>query len=381
MDVSLELNTNTNNSITKVNKKKYMLSLDGGGVKTLFQLSFLEYLQKKYNYNYVDMFDIFTGVSAGAITICALIVPDETGTQPKFKTIHEIRNLMTSCLFDVFNNSKKRLSMITQLFVPIYNTDTLRKNLSKFFGNLRMKDLLKDVYIPSYDVLSNRTIIFNKKEHPNVLILDVLMSTTAAPIMFYSHKLTIDDTPYEFLDGGFSSNISCDCVITKLFKDDKNTIFNLHILSISSGYKKTKNSNYRGVLSWIGSIINVMYESNISSRLDMINDIMENKFFRVGFTPDYDIRLDDVSVETMDYLYKKGNEFAEIYEKVINDFLNVSINNDDKDIIINNYNSDNSDNSDIINVDSINNNNSIDNKYNNNKLFKIPEEENENSYN
>ena len=63
MDVSLELNTNTNNSITKVNKKKYMLSLDGGGVKTLFQLSFLEYLQKKYNYNYVDMFDIFTGVS------------------------------------------------------------------------------------------------------------------------------------------------------------------------------------------------------------------------------------------------------------------------------------------------------------------------------
>ena len=54
--------------------KKYILALDGGGVRTLSSITFLKLLEKETGIKIHEKFDFFVGTSAGAISCLALAV-------------------------------------------------------------------------------------------------------------------------------------------------------------------------------------------------------------------------------------------------------------------------------------------------------------------
>ena len=55
-------------------KKKYILSLDGGGVRTIATITFLQKLENQLGVPLADKFDFFIGTSAGAISSLGLAV-------------------------------------------------------------------------------------------------------------------------------------------------------------------------------------------------------------------------------------------------------------------------------------------------------------------
>ena len=52
--------------------KKYILSLDGGGVRTLATITFLRKLENELGIKIHEKFDYFVGTSAGAISCLGL---------------------------------------------------------------------------------------------------------------------------------------------------------------------------------------------------------------------------------------------------------------------------------------------------------------------
>ena len=54
--------------------KNYILSFDGGGVRTLSSITLLKLLEKETGIKIHEKFDFFVGTSAGAISCLALAV-------------------------------------------------------------------------------------------------------------------------------------------------------------------------------------------------------------------------------------------------------------------------------------------------------------------
>mgnify|MGYP002525790399 CR=1 FL=1 len=55
-------------------QEKYLLSLDGGGVREIATITFLSKLEKELDCPLYEKFDYFIGTSAGGITAMALAV-------------------------------------------------------------------------------------------------------------------------------------------------------------------------------------------------------------------------------------------------------------------------------------------------------------------
>ncbi len=68
----LQPNHNDSNAINFKNGKRTILCLDGGGVRGIVTLHALKALEEKYNSRCLDMFDMFSGTSTGAIIAGAL---------------------------------------------------------------------------------------------------------------------------------------------------------------------------------------------------------------------------------------------------------------------------------------------------------------------
>jgi patatin-like phospholipase/acyl hydrolase len=53
---------------------KYLLNIDGGGIRVYFPLLILNYIEKKTGKKIIDLFDIFCGVSASSIILSGLLM-------------------------------------------------------------------------------------------------------------------------------------------------------------------------------------------------------------------------------------------------------------------------------------------------------------------
>ena len=54
--------------------KKYILSMDGGGVRTIASITFLKKLEEHLQIPLAEKFDFFIGTSAGAISCLGLAI-------------------------------------------------------------------------------------------------------------------------------------------------------------------------------------------------------------------------------------------------------------------------------------------------------------------
>ena len=55
-------------------EKKFILSMDGGGVRTIASITFLKKLEEHFQVPLAEKFDFFIGTSAGAISCLGLAI-------------------------------------------------------------------------------------------------------------------------------------------------------------------------------------------------------------------------------------------------------------------------------------------------------------------
>ncbi|HEX6000758.1 MAG TPA: patatin-like phospholipase family protein [Hyphomicrobiaceae bacterium] len=209
--------------------RKRILSLDGGGVRGMLAIAFLERLEDELrrqhgdpNLVLSDYFDMIGGTSVGAILATQLALGE---------TVAEVRKLFTEWCPSIFRRPAVwrhplgRVPVIGQYLVPRFDARYLEKRLRQRFGDLRLGSpalktglciLTKRVDTGSPWVLTNyprskfwlggsdERVVANREYR----LVDVVRASAAAPHFFRPQEIAITlggkARPGLFVDGAVS---------------------------------------------------------------------------------------------------------------------------------------------------------------------------------
>ncbi|CAG8854506.1 14078_t:CDS:2, partial [Gigaspora margarita] len=101
-----------------------------------------------------------------------------------------------------FNHVSINETPVGGIFGPIYSTKSFDKLLEDKFGEKLLKDVLKPVLVPAYDITNNKETYFNNSTYPSFKMRDVIRASTAAPTYFLAKQINND----YYVDGGLFMN-------------------------------------------------------------------------------------------------------------------------------------------------------------------------------
>lgn len=182
-----------------------ILSLDGGGIKGVFEAAFLAETEESINPPLASYFDLIAGTSTGGIIALGLGL----GISP-------------SALLDFYkshgplifqrpggNRLPRWLYWCKDKFASKYGQGHLRTALASAFGDAKLGDARNRLLIPAFNLSAGEIHIYKTCHHPRfqtdhkVKAVDVALATTAAPTYFPVHR-----SPHGMLmiDGGIWAN-------------------------------------------------------------------------------------------------------------------------------------------------------------------------------
>lgn len=272
---------------------KLILSLDGGGVRGIFEVRILQYIEQKMNKKIFDIFDMVVGVSIGSI-IGALIV----------------------C--ELFDDVESFESMSNQLFTDkhilgpyIKTMYTGRKKtelLSRIFSNIRMCDISKQFVVLTSSISGVPTIFkTSDTNHSNLLVKDVLDASSAVPILFPPKKIQNKF----YMDGGIVSNDPVLCGIMEarqIWKDEKFKIFSIGVSNHTTQLNDDCELSNFGLVQWLNNgLLEIMANSNSLLYGFIIRNLVgKHNYMKVSC--DLNLKIDDISDQSKCELYKHAHD-------------------------------------------------------------------------
>lgn len=325
-----------NSLITNNNAlKKKILSINGGGVRGLIPLYTLREIEKKYDKPIAHIFDYFAGSSIGTVIISALLISDD-GINPIHRC-EELYDMIEKLCKEIFQNSfYHRITTAYGWVGSKYPTENLEKILDQFFGERKLKDLLKPVCYPSFDGLSQKPVYFTREKHGDLLIKDILRGTTAAPTYFDPKELLMEgvrlncgqfdfsDKKHLLYDSGIVVNnpgLVAELHATHNMRIiDKSQIFEL---CLGTGDSKVPQPTNNGMWGWVNSIIGYLFSGfneNEMYQLYLALDKDNVLFVNVDIDSKYD-QLDNASDESIKYYTSKIEEWMNNNSDRFYDFM------------------------------------------------------------
>jgi patatin-like phospholipase/acyl hydrolase len=292
---------------------KYLLSLDGGGVKSIIQLYFLLELEKdlleKTGKTVYETFDMYAGNSAGSIVISALVYSE-------CRTIKEIiENFFSLENFErIFKKSWTSnipiIGSVLSFIRPKYQGSEKYKILDHILSDKKINESNgKSVLITVYSIDEQQAKFFKSYENDNNngnnnrnnKVSEIVNASSAAPTYFSSAEYTDETGKHYGIDGGVFANNCTDSAYAdalKLFSPKED----IRILSIGTGDHKFhglgSETKLWGPLQWImkGSFVDIIidvdqYTADYKTR--RFADALGHKYIRVHNKINID--LDDVS--------------------------------------------------------------------------------------
>lgn len=166
-----------------------ILTLSGGGIKGLFQASFLKLLEKEYHVPLTDIFDLIAGTSTGSIVGAAIA---------KGISMDKVENLYIHQGDSIFNSNMGKYVRCSW-----YSNQNLRKCLTEQFGSDTMSSIKNEILIPTTSLENGKHKVFTNKD--SIKIVDALMSSAAAPFYFDAYDVE-EDSKHSYVDGGLWAN-------------------------------------------------------------------------------------------------------------------------------------------------------------------------------
>jgi uncharacterized protein len=174
-----------------------ILSLSGGGVRGIFQATFLRELEQQIGSRARDGFDLIAGTSTGAIVALAVALD-----VPLASVVSFYREKSPSIF------KRRRLAKFFR--GPQYSQAPLRKSLLEVFGTKQLKDSAeKHVIVTAATVDRFEHRVFSDIAELSVVdrslsAVDVALASSAAPTYFSPVKPTSQERTY--VDGGVWAN-------------------------------------------------------------------------------------------------------------------------------------------------------------------------------
>ena len=291
--------------------KKYILSIDGGGVRTLASITFLKLLEKETNIKVHEKFDFFVGTSAGAISCLALAVKRFSARELEgMWGTPNLRRIMPTSSWD------RRLGLLQSK--PKYTSEGKRTVLKNYFGSSTLGEALKPVAVLSYDIQTRSPVLFKSyvEADKHVSLIDVGDATSAAPIYYPTAK--VGDR--YLIDGAIVANhpvLHGYAEAKKLFPRSE-----IIVLSIGTGLSKRplkgEASKNWGLIGWMmHDLFGLMVESSLDHEL--AEELIGKNYLRINSSlGKVNRRLDDNSTSNVKRIVSMGeNWWDEFGQKTI----------------------------------------------------------------
>lgn len=246
-----------------------ILTIDGGGIKGLYSAAFIAGLEKRFNKQIADCFDLIAGTSTGGILALALAAKIPAKDIVKFYKDWGPK---------IFPQRFTKYYMIKSLLFSKYANTVLEEALRHVFGKLKIKDVYSSenptaLCIPSINAVTGEPYVF-KTPHDSKLIRDldcylweVGLATSAAPTYLPLAKIALADSTSSnlFVDGGLWANNPSKVALVEGLTYIESDINNIELLSIGNIKSMTAfNSSTileRGLLLWRENIISLTLET------------------------------------------------------------------------------------------------------------------------
>ncbi|APR98594.1 patatin-like phospholipase family protein [Wolbachia endosymbiont of Folsomia candida] len=261
---------------------KYILSVDGGGIRGIIPAIILAEIEKRTNKPISQIFDLMAGTSTGGIVVTGLCKKDGKG-KPQYSA-SDLVELYQKYGSYIFKSSFLRKA-ITWVNGAEYSHKNIEHVLNKYFGDTTLADISNKLLLTSYDIHNNCPFFFKSwKEDRNFLRLqDALRSTTAAPTYFAPKFLKINQINRVLVDGGVFANNPAACAYAnskKLFPDDDIVLLSIGTGRLSNPIKYI-NSKRFGKIAWVKPLLNVMFASGLDCVNYQLEQVIDDKYLRV----------------------------------------------------------------------------------------------------
>ncbi|MGL5327795.1 MAG: patatin-like phospholipase family protein [Peptostreptococcaceae bacterium] len=279
-----------------------IINFDGGGLRGVLSIGLLERIQNEVP-DIIKNTNMLGGTSTGSLIALGLAY----GLSPK-----EVKELYSDI------NAKHIFSKsYSELLRPKYDNKNLKEILLKVFPEkLRLKDLGKLVIIPTL-YIGNETsewkpIFYNNLPNSpteNARVVDVAMSSSAAPVFFPTYNCHIDG-------GIIASDPSFATIVYALSKTLDKSLYEIRLLSIGTGYLYNSikdDTTSWGAVEWILSkepslpIISLTLEGNAQTSQLFSKMLLEDKYYRLNPRMNKDIGMDDL--DALKYLRDLGENY------------------------------------------------------------------------
>lgn len=329
----------TSSTFATLGEMVTVLSIDGGGIKGIIPATILEFLEGQLqevdnntDARLADYFDVIGGTGTGGLLTAMITTPNENNRP--FAAAKDIIPFYFDHGPKIFEPSG------FHLVEPKYDGKYLMQVLQEKLGETRVHQALTEVAISSFDIKTNKPVIFTKSNLAKTPELDAKMydicySTAAAPTYFPPHYFatnTSNGDQYDFnlVDGDVAAvdpSLLSISVATRLAQEDPAfaSIKSLNykqmlLLSLGTGTNSEFAKNYTaeeaakwGILQWMSPIwemrsaassyMNDYYLSTVFQALDSQNNylrVQENALTGTATT------FDDASVANMILLVQVG---------------------------------------------------------------------------
>ncbi|MES2863005.1 MAG: CBASS cGAMP-activated phospholipase [Bacteroidota bacterium] len=236
------------------NKVFKILSIDGGGIKGLYSASVLSKIEEKTGKKISDNFQMICGTSTGGIIALGLAKGLTADELVNFY-INKGPKIFSTFKYRLIEKLNRKLLFIKQLLIRSkFSNKELEKALIEVFGDSKLSDLKTLLCIPSFNLSTGKPRVFKNSSNTtpffrdgNLKIVDVALSTSAAPTYFPVHS--IDEDLY--VDGGVWANNPALCGLFEALEHyvgegkeyETYEILSISSISIPSGWTYTSNKS------------------------------------------------------------------------------------------------------------------------------------------
>eukprot|EP01135_Chromosphaera_perkinsii_P008474 Nk52_evm42s1360 gene=Nk52_evmTU42s1360 len=272
---------------TQNSKTRYLLSLDGGGIRGRLTAAFLGEMEKTMKKTHPDFgirknFDMFAGTSTGSILAAGL---------------GYLHNIPVEDIESVFGYDNSKV-----IFGPgdWTNSNTLKckyggegktEVLRSYFGPLKFNTGTSDltnVVIVSYDLTSGKGLAFKnwKSEFNTLDVADCVDCSSAAPTYFPPHSFGFNGQTTWCVDGGVTANNPTLVALSEMFNLYPTS--NIKVLSVGTGHGAEASApaiaaqpDEWGILTWFSAgLIDIMQDTTLTDGI-LSNMMPEGNYIRV----------------------------------------------------------------------------------------------------
>ena len=285
---------------------KYVLSIDGGGVRGLASATFLSELDKSTNKKLSESFDLIVGTSTGGIIALAISILGLEGDD--LVKIYSKENL------------KKIFSPLRYRFLGSkYAGKIKRKTFEEYFKADTLSSAKTPLIITAFDLERRRVKMFKSWKEGYLPARRVAAATSAAPTYFPAESIE----GQWYLDGAVSTNnpvLIAHAESKALWPNEE-----IKILSVGTGYNERRLDGRKarkwGSISWLNAgIIQILMESNIEHVI--AQSLFNDNYLRVDSSlAGIKSSFDNTSKRNLDSIKKLGESWWERFGEKSKQFI------------------------------------------------------------